>query len=230
MTADTAVIFDLDDTLYQERRFALSGYAAVASRVAEETGMPRAVLFRFLVQRFRARGRERLLQTWCAEFALPVADVPSYVDVIRTHVPRVRLPARSRRVLAALRTGGYRLGVLTNGLPPTQPGKVEALGLAALVDITVYANECAPGGKPAIVCFQTVLQRLGVAASSAVFVGDHLDNDIAGAAAAGLSTIWLPGRQPHATRPAAVHAIATTLGDVPSLVTALLEARRVPVC
>src|SRR5688500_12974006 len=50
----TAVIFDLDDTLYAERRFVLSGYAAVAAAVSSETGMPSRVLYRFLVRRFRS--------------------------------------------------------------------------------------------------------------------------------------------------------------------------------
>lgn len=34
-----AVLFDLDDTLYRERRFMLSGFAAVAEAVAERTEM-----------------------------------------------------------------------------------------------------------------------------------------------------------------------------------------------
>ena len=37
MDNPTAVVFDLDDTLYAERRFALSGYADVAQVIARET-------------------------------------------------------------------------------------------------------------------------------------------------------------------------------------------------
>ena len=225
----TAVVFDLDDTLYPERRFALSGYAAMATRLAGETGMPAGVLYRFLVRRFRDDGREGLLQALCAAHALPLGEVPRLVEVIRTHPPRLRLPRRSRVVLSELRRRGHRLAVLTNGLPATQRGKVAALGLEPLVDLVVYAQECAPDGKPARVCFTTVLRRLQVAATAAVFVGDHPEKDMGGAAAAGFRTIWLPGRRPGPV-PAAAQAVAGSLADVPALVARLLEERHVAAC
>lgn len=229
MREPTAVIFDLDDTLYPERRFALSGYAAVAAAVARETGMPSDVLYRFLVRRFRQHGREGLLQALCAGFALPPADVPRLVEIIRTHAPRLRLPRLSRQVLEALRARGHRLALLTNGLPSTQRAKVAALAIAPLLDAVVCAQEHAPDGKPARVCFASALTRLGVDAGSAVFVGDHPEKDIAGAAAAGLHPIWLPGRRPGPTPPTA-EAVAASLADVPALVARALQERHVAPC
>ena len=225
----TAVVFDLDDTLYPERRFSLSGYAAVATVVGKETGMPAGVLYRFLVRRYRTHGREGLLQALCAAYALPRHEVPRLVEIIRTHRPRLRLPHISRDVLGALRARGHRIGVLTNGLPSTQRGKVRALGIEDLVDVVVYAEEHAPEGKPALVCFATVLARLDVPANRAALVGDHPGKDIAGAAAAGLRSIWLPGRRLDAVPPAA-DAVARSLADVPALVARLLEVHHVASC
>lgn len=229
MRETTAVLLDLDDTLYPERRFALSGYAAIAVYLEAETGMPAGVLYRFLVRRFRRYGREGLLQALCAAHALPVTDVPRLVDVIRSHVPRLRLPSLSQVTLRALRRQGHRLVVLTNGLPSTQRAKVAALDIAPLIDAVVYAQEHAPDGKPALVCFATALRRVGVEASRAVFVGDHPDKDIAGAAAAGIRAIWLPGRRTGPV-PGQASAVATTLADVPALVTRLLEVPHVAAC
>ena len=225
----TGVVFDLDDTLYPELRFSLSGYAAVSSAVAAETGMPAAVLYRFLVRRYRRHGREGLLQALCVAFALPTADIPRLVEIIRTHRPRLRLPGHTYEVLRELRARGHRLGILTNGLPGTQRGKVKALGIEALVDAVVYAQEHAPGGKPAPVCFMAALRRLDVDPVRAVFVGDHPDKDIAGAAAAGLRAIWLPGRRTD-PRPPAADAVARSLTEVPALVAGLLEERHVTPC
>jgi putative hydrolase of the HAD superfamily len=92
-------------------------------------------------------------------------------------------------VIAQLRADGWRLGILTNGLPATQRAKVEALGLEARVDAVLYAEEQAPGGKPSRAAFDAVLAALGVPASRAVFIGDDLVRDIQGARAAGMSTI-----------------------------------------
>jgi putative hydrolase of the HAD superfamily len=225
----TGVVFDLDDTLYPELRFSLSGYAAVAAAVAAETGMPAAVLYRFLVGRFRRHGREGLLQALCLAFALPTTDVPRLVEIIRTHTPRLRLPRRTFEVLRELRARGHRLAILTNGLPGTQRGKVKALGVEALVDVVVYAQEHAPGGKPAPVCFSAALRRLEVDPARAVFVGDHPEKDIAGAVAAGLHPIWMPGRRTDPC-PASAHAVARSLAEVPGLVARLLEERHVTPC
>jgi putative hydrolase of the HAD superfamily len=225
----SAVIFDLDDTLYPERRFVLSGHAAVARVVAAETGMPPRVLFRYLARRFQRQGREGLLQAFCAAHGLPVAEVPRYVEIIRTHTPRMRLPRLSTEVLAALRRQGCRLGILTNGLPMTQRAKVAALGLDAHVEAVTYAQEHAPEGKPARSCFVAVLRRLDVEATRAVFVGDHPEKDIAGAAAVGLRTIWVPARGAAPDRVSA-DAVARSLADVPRLAAHLLEDRHVASC
>jgi putative hydrolase of the HAD superfamily len=201
----------------------------VATVVGGETGMPAGVLYRFLVRRFRKHGREGLLQALCAAFALSPQEIPRLVEIIRTHGPRLRLPHDSRDVLGVLRARGHRLGVLTNGLPSTQRAKVRALGIDGLVDVVVYAQEHAPEGKPAPVCFATVLARLDVHAARAVFIGDHPEKDIAGAAAAGLRPIWLPGRRLDPAPPAA-EAVARSLADVPGLVGRLLEVHHVAAC
>lgn len=226
MAEPTAVIFDLDDTLYPERRFALSGYAAVAVAVSSETGIPARVVYRFLTRRFRTHGREGLFQALCAAFALPPADVPRLVDIIRTHPPRLRLPQLSRDVLVTLRARGHRLAVLTNGLPSIQRAKIAVLGLAPLVDAVIYAQEHAPDGKPARVCFAVTLRRLGVDAGRSVFVGDHPEKDIAGAAAAGICAIWLPGRRT-GPPPRLADAVASSLADVPAMVARALEVPHV---
>lgn len=229
MRERTAVVFDLDDTLYRERRFALGGYAAVAHHVARRTGIPAATLYRFLASRFRRHGREGLLQALCAAFALPARDIPSLVDVLRAHRPRLTLPRRSRDVLVALRAHGHRLGIVTNGLPEIQARKVAALGIEALVDTVVYAQHHAPDGKPAPVCFAVARERLDVEAAHTVFVGDHPVKDIDGATAAGLHAIWLPGAR-LVPAPAVACAYATSLAEVPALVAHLLEAQHVAAC
>jgi putative hydrolase of the HAD superfamily len=184
------VVFDLDDTLYPLRRFVRSGMAAVADVLAPEIGVSRACVVRVLGRASReARGRE--LQQLCDRFDLPATHVSRFIDIVRRHVPRIRLPKETVRVLAALRPG-WRLGVLTNGLPAIQRRKIAALGLASLVDTVVFAAECGDGrGKPDRAAFVTVLDRLGARPERSVFVGDDPDADIVGASRAGMRTIYL---------------------------------------
>lgn len=188
MTEPRAIIFDLDDTLYPQRRFAQSGLAAVADVVACDVGVPREEVVALLrdARRF-APGRE--LQFLCSRFGLPDSDVERLVNIVRAHWPDIRLPLETVRVLGALRPG-WRIGVLTNGLADTQRRKVAALGLTALVDAVLFAAECGDGrGKPDPAPFVAILAELRVPASRAVFVGDDLDADIIGAMRVGMRAI-----------------------------------------
>jgi FMN phosphatase YigB (HAD superfamily) len=157
-----AVLFDLDDTLYPERRFMLSGFAAVA-RDAAETGMPEREAFRLLVGAWRAGRRHAAFQDLCARVGLPTAStVARWVTVFRTHQPRLRLPAISRQLLASL-SASWAIGVVTNGLPAVQHAKIRALGLAPLVEAVVLAAEVGSGrGKPDSEPFLVCLDQHGV--------------------------------------------------------------------
>lgn len=223
MVEPTAVIFDLDDTLYAERRFALSGFAAVAIDVAARTGRSPDVLFRSLCRSYRAGQRATALQDLVSSQGLSHDEVAQGIATIRGHRPRLRLPRLARGVLSALRAEGHRLGILTNGLPSTQRGKVAALDLAPLVDVVVYAQEYAPAGKPDAACFEAVLSQLQVTPSRSVFVGDHPEKDVAGARACGLRTIHVvtTAAPPRVEADAAV----TSLRAVPALVARFLKGR-----
>jgi putative hydrolase of the HAD superfamily len=187
-----ALIFDLDGTLYPERQFVRSGFHAAASEVERRYGVPRRDALATLFCALRKGNRSQALQEVCRQHDLPAAVVPELIEIIRAHVPKLRLPASSAATLAAARARGWRLGVLTNGLPDVQARKATALGLDTLVDAVVYAHDCGGRiGKPAREPFQTVLARLSAQPADGVFVGDDPWCDIAGARGVGLRTILL---------------------------------------
>lgn len=182
-----ALVFDLDDTLYAERRFALSGFRAVAQFVAATFGADRRAASQSLWRSLRAGRRANAFQTVSDVFALPDGAVEMMRDVYRRHVPELRLPGSSRTVLARARQS-WRVGILTNGLPEIQRRKVHALGIEDLVDVVVYAQETC-GGKPDPAAFRAVCAALGVPESRAVMTGDDPWCDIDGGRRAGLRVI-----------------------------------------
>jgi putative hydrolase of the HAD superfamily len=185
-----AIVFDLDDTLYRERRFALSGYAAVARFVEREYGHPARVTFGLLASALRSGRRAAAFQSVCATLGLDRGVVSDLIQVHRTHRPALRLSAAVTQMVRLLGRD-WALGLLTNGPPHVQRRKVEALGLGHMMDAIVFAAECVAGGKPHPTAFETVVRRLGVAASRTVFVGDDAICDIDGARAVGLRTIQI---------------------------------------
>jgi putative hydrolase of the HAD superfamily len=182
-----ALVFDLDDTLYAERRYALSGFRAVANHVASSFGADRCAVFQALWRSLRGGRRASAFQSVTAEFALPAAAVEAMRDAYRAHAPELRLPESSRAVLAKARQS-WRVGILTNGLPEIQRRKVKALGVEDLVDVVVYAQETC-GGKPEAAAFRAVCAALDVPEWRAVMTGDDPWCDIDGGRRAGLRVI-----------------------------------------
>ena len=86
--------------------------------------------------------------------------------------------------------GRFKLAIVTNGDTTTQRAKIEATGLAPLVDAVLVSGEFG-SGKPDSRIFERALSMLVVPADRAVHVGDSLEADVAGARASGIGAIWV---------------------------------------
>jgi putative hydrolase of the HAD superfamily len=185
------LIIDLDDTLYPRERFVQSGLAAVARHVHIHHGVPLEDAYAVMA-RATARGGAGLeLQALCDRLAVPSATIATLVEIFRGHTPTLFLPAVTHETLRTMRAQGWALAVLTNGLPSVQFRKIAALGLAALVDDVIYAEEHAAGGKPSVAAFRAALRGLDLEAAECVCIGDDAARDVRGARALGIATIRL---------------------------------------
>lgn len=92
--------------------------------------------------------------------------------------------------LRTLRAAGVPLGVLTNGEQDIQTEKLRATGLLDLVEV-VAASSHLPAAKPDPRAFTAAADLLRVAVQDVVMVGDSLENDVAGALAAGARPVHL---------------------------------------
>lgn len=79
----------------------------------------------------------------------------------------------------------YTLGALTNG-----NADVQRLSLSRYFDFGLAA-EHVRASKPAPELFLAALQRCSVEPYQAVHVGDHVENDVRGAQAVGMHTVWV---------------------------------------
>ena len=195
-----AVIFDLDDTLVDQRTAAA---AAVTEWVAEH-GLPAdgaverwADLCDVHYERYqrreltfheqrRVRVRE-FLGRLDADDDEADALFAGYLHRYETGWTRYddAVPTL-RRVRAA----GLVTAVLTNGDAEQQRAKLVRTGLAGEVDVVVASSELS-AGKPDPRAYAEALSRVGVAPHEAVMVGDSLVNDVRGALAAGLGAVLL---------------------------------------
>lgn len=97
--------------------------------------------------------------------------------------------AGSVEALAALKTRGYRIGVLTNGETRQQEAKVRNIGAWELVERVVASSEVGCG-KPDRRAFDYMLEAMGATASGTVMVGDSWEKDVLGALGVGMAAVW----------------------------------------
>jgi putative hydrolase of the HAD superfamily len=92
--------------------------------------------------------------------------------------------------LSELRSMGIVLAVLTNGEQAQQEDKLRRMGVLDEFD-AVLAASALPAFKPSRLAFEALCAALNQHASSVVYVGDDLAVDVIGAAAAGLTSVWI---------------------------------------
>jgi putative hydrolase of the HAD superfamily len=181
-----ALVFDLDDTLYVERDFVMSGYRAVANHLADTGRCPYDRTFPVMVETFETRGRHLVFPVLLERFPEASFTMSELIDVYRQHKPAIRLYPG---YLELLRQFGrhYRLGIITDGLPAVQERKIRALGLSKVMDKVIYTWEYgSEKQKPHPLSFSLMLEYLGTEPGSALFVGDNPDKDCRGAHGIGM--------------------------------------------
>ena len=115
--------------------------------------------------------------------ALPLDDV---LDALLGAI-RFRAYPEVPGVLARLRAGGARLAVVSNW-DVSLHDVLERTGLRPLVDAVVISAELGVA-KPDPAIFRAALDRLGAGPDGALHLGDSLEDDVAGARAAGLEAV-----------------------------------------
>lgn len=177
------LLFDLDDTLYEERTYVMSGFAHVAAIVAAEIKCDKSEVFAAMSDEFDRCGRGKVFDHALERFGhSPTPErIARLVQLYREHHPIIHLFDGVARTLAELRAS-YKLGVVTDGRPAMQQRKVNALGLSQHVDVIVYCWECdAP--KPSPGGFLKSLAKLRSEPKDAVVVGDDVIADLGAASA-----------------------------------------------
>jgi len=167
----SAVMFDLDDTLYPENEYKRSGFRHVAKLMADEDFI------------------WNLLTKLDSESERPITEVVNYlVREYREHEPDIECYDDVEPVIKALREC-YKIGLITNDRFGVQSRKLEALGIAHLFDVVVYATP--PDMKPSTKPYELAIERLGVEAEQCVYVGDNLEVDFVGANALAIRTVLI---------------------------------------
>jgi putative hydrolase of the HAD superfamily len=221
-----AIIFDLDDTLYPERDFVLSGFRAVVRWSQTSLDIPAEPGYRRLLALYESGVRGHTFNRWLAGFGHSEQSlVEQCVHVYRQHNPDIRPFDGVPRLLQDL-TGEVRLGLVSDGYLAVQKRKLFALALAPYLDAVVFSDEWGrQAWKPDPRPFQAILQRLDLAAGQAIYVADNPLKDFYGARRLGLVTAMIKrpaAEYSHLQPPTPDHAPDAIIDDL-TLLTQLVN-------
>lgn len=183
------VIFDADGVLFDSDEANVAYYNAVFERMGEPSLSPeeaRACIFMSAPQVFAMRAGGDSARMWRMQEIGTSLDFTPFFKLLRQ-------PFELRPFLMGLKPR-YRVGLATNRSATVLP-LIEYLNLTGVFDAIASVRDNVPP-KPAPDMIRLCLERTGVAAQAAVYVGDS-DVDRQAAEAAGTHFIALGHRVNH---------------------------------
>lgn len=214
------LVFDLDDTLYPERQFALSGFKAAASWAKQELGIEG--LAEAMTQLLDAGHLGNLFSIALKE-AMPdhrAEHLSGLLRAYRDHDAKLQLFEDAMWALGRF-APITRLGMITDGTHSVQIKKVAALGIASQFQEIVYTDALGGRGfsKPHPRGYEIIERALGSAADTFVYIGDNPAKDFIVPNARGWTSIMV-ARRGHMR----IHAAANTaVGGAPQYTIASLR-------
>lgn len=218
-----AVVFDLDDTLYAERDYALSGFRATERYLQ---AMFNVSAYNDLVENYvAAEPAATLAQVLSRRFKDAQASfISNVIHVFWAHRPRIALYPDARVALSLLFQRGIATAAVTVGPAGVQERKILALGLDELLDTVTHSDALLTPAAPGRTCpdaFEVTALLLGVEPQDMLFVGDNPLADFLVPRQLGITTVRI--RRKHGTHstdepPSAAHAPDYTLPSLDMLV------------
>lgn len=190
MSKIKGIIFDLDDTLYNEIDYVKSGYRKVATYLESLVDKTGEEIFDLLIGRFSAN-RSNVFNYVIDKLGIDGHEVlMKCLEIYRNQEPDISLEPETKDLLLELKKE-YKLGIITDGRPEGQWAKIRALGLDEIMDEIIVTDEL--GGieyrKPHELSYVTISHKLELDLKSLVYIGDNEKKDFVTAKKLKINTI-----------------------------------------
>ncbi|MDR0900763.1 MAG: TIGR02253 family HAD-type hydrolase [Methanobrevibacter sp.] len=191
---DKAVFFDVDDTLLDTSSFAeLARKAAIDLMVENGLPLDNEGAYKLLKEIVSQKGSNYhkhfnvLTKTVCGE-ENPLLIALGMVTYHNVKFSLLRPFPRTTEILIYLKSKGYRLAVISNGLTIKQWEKLVRLNLHYFFDEIITSEEVG-FEKPNKRIFEEALDKMGCKAERSIMVGNKFEVDTLGAVNTGMSAI-----------------------------------------
>lgn len=178
--SNTAIVFDLDDTLYNELDYLKSAYKELAERLEPDSS---SQLFSEFFSRYR--NKQNVFEHISEKYGLPIAEL---IGEYRNHIPNITPFNGVIELLKAIKSKGGKLGIITDGRSNTQRNKIKALKIDSLIDYVVVSGEIG-SEKPSEENYRLIERELDCTVN--YYIGDNIKKDFVTPNRIGWKTIGL---------------------------------------
>jgi putative hydrolase of the HAD superfamily len=132
------LVFDLDDTIFQEMDYLKSAYAHISSKLAATV---KEDLYDAMLKKYHAR--ENVFQWLLNEYQnnFPDLSLQWLLKEYRDHVPSIKLSETTAAFFDQLQKRKVLAGLITDGRSVTQRNKLRALGLETFFSDIIISEE-----------------------------------------------------------------------------------------
>jgi len=188
------IIFDLDDTLFPEWQYVLSGFRAVDQYLCQSNRCAEAAFYNAAKGLFDGGSRGNIFDLALAQINLAsektfVADL---VRVYREHKPTITLHEDALWALDHFHSRGHTFGLISDGFLIAQQNKFAALGIAKYFAATVFSDAFGRDAwKPSPIPYQKIMEQIPGPPSDFIYIADNPKKDFITARKLGWSTLHI---------------------------------------
>jgi putative hydrolase of the HAD superfamily len=183
-----SIIFDLDDTLYNEIDYLKSAYKEIAATIAKKSSgiFNEENIYNDLCF-FYAQKKDTFLEV-IEKYNLKNILKEDLLKLYRNHYPSINLIYENENLLKKLKANGHKLGLITDGRTIQQRNKIKALNIEKYFDYILISEEFGTE-KPNPSNFNYFVELFGE--SSFFYVADNVSKDFIAPNNMGWKTICL---------------------------------------
>lgn len=183
------LVFDLDDTLYDEFSYVKSSFKAVASYLSGKLKVNEDKIYIELMEILAKEGRGKIFNIYLEKYGLfSKKEVLSCLHVYRSNYPEIELYSEAKRCL--IRFKNYPKYLVTDGNKRVQTTKIKALNLTPVFKRTLPThNFGVRRAKPSTYVFHKILNWEKANPSDLVYIGDNPSKDFVNLKKEGFHTI-----------------------------------------
>jgi putative hydrolase of the HAD superfamily len=183
------LVFDLDETLYNELTYVRSGFKAVSAFIEGTFNFPAHESYRIMVDDFNRHGRGKIFNNILALIGKEnKGNIKKLISVYHLHTPNITLYKDAKYVL--MHYVNMPKYVVTDGNKIVQMKKSEALHLKKYVKkIFITHNYGLDKAKPSTYCFEKIAESENVKKNDICYFADNPYKDFINLKKEGYKTV-----------------------------------------